>query len=138
MNVSPKRQSIIWPLSADIGSSKWTFLTDKWTEGRRKVKDNKIVACFIRYLIYKSTSVCFLPVMIEMSIFGTCSITSRPVQIYLVKDQLNPCCFGKTQSHFIPWYFSKWIRYIQTCFRWMFCFWLHFGLWFWLYWLSRR
>ena len=55
LNVSPKRQFIIWPLSADVGSSKWTFLTDKWTEGRRKVKDNKIVACFIRYLIYKST-----------------------------------------------------------------------------------
>ena len=34
-------------------------------------------------------SVCFLPVMIEMLIFGTCSITSMPAQIYLAKEQLN-------------------------------------------------
>ena len=32
------------------------------------------------------------------------------------------CSGCKTQGHFVPWYFLKWIRHIHTFFRWMFCF----------------
>ena len=61
-------------------------------------------------------SVRFLAVMIKMSNFSTCSITSMPLKMYHDKYKSISLTDMKTQGHFIPWYFFKAIRHIELAF----------------------